>query len=62
ADPALFEQIRTEAARKLATLPAFSKAVLADRGGLGATIRDAVVQRGRAMVAALGNGRHQRSG
>jgi predicted amino acid dehydrogenase len=62
ADPALFEQVRVEAARKLATLPAFSKAVLADRGNLGATIRDAVVQRGRAVVAALGTGRHhQRS-
>jgi hypothetical protein len=64
-DPALFERVRREAVARLATLPACSKAVLADRGGLTATIRDTMIHRSRALLSALSrsrsNGRHQRS-
>jgi predicted amino acid dehydrogenase len=63
ANPALLEEVRSEATKKLALLPAFSKAVLADRGGLRATIRDSVVHGSRGILAAIsaafrnGNGR-----
>jgi predicted amino acid dehydrogenase len=64
-DPALFERVRREAAVKLAMLPASSKGVRADRGGLTATIRDTLVHRGLTLVSALFrppvNGRNQRS-
>jgi predicted amino acid dehydrogenase len=58
ADPARFERVRAEAGARLAALPAFSKAVRADRGGLTAHIREAIVQRGlRRVLGASRQGR-----
>jgi hypothetical protein len=59
ADPARFERVRAEAGARLAALPAFSKAVRADRGGLTAHIREAIVQRGLGRV--LGASRQGRT-
>lgn len=42
ADPALLARVRSEAAARLATIPACSKAVRTDRGGVAARLRETI--------------------